>query len=98
MPVTTPELMSIESAGEFRKVLSLMVMAKEELIQSLTSVGDLLPVKVQFSTVAPLMVVLWRMAQKLLVPVNVQSSIVTLLALMITVASPKLMPLSTAPA
>ena len=38
------------------------------------------------------------MAQKPVVPVNVQSLTVTLLALMITVALPKLMPLSTAPA
>ena len=35
--------MSIESVGEFRKVLSLMVMGKMELIQSLYSVGNLLP-------------------------------------------------------
>ena len=68
-----------------------------KLIQMLLSVGDLLPVKVQFSTVAPLAVVL-SIAQKLVVPVNVQSLIVTLLAWISTVASPKLMPLSTAPA
>ena len=39
-----------------------------------------------------------RNGPKIVVPVNVQSLTVTLLALMITVALPKLMPLSTTPA
>jgi hypothetical protein len=47
--------MAIVSDGEFKKVLSSIVMPKTELIQtSFFSVGDLLPVKVQFSIVAPL--------------------------------------------
>src|ERR1700727_311463 len=90
--------MSIEWVGELRKVLSLMVMPRLELIQSLPSVGDLLPVKVQFSIVAPLTPLAWAAAQKPVVSVNVQSLTVTLLALIYTVAVPKLIPLSTAPA
>ena len=42
------------SVGELRKSLFLIVMAWVELIQSLVSVGDLEPWKVQFCTVAPL--------------------------------------------
>jgi hypothetical protein len=60
--------------------------------------GDLLPVKVQFSTVAPLKAGLWDTVPKPVVPLKLQSLSVTLLALMTTVALPKLMPLSTAPA
>ena len=46
--------MAIVSAGEFKKVLSSIVMPETELIQTFFSVGNLLPVKVQFSIVAPL--------------------------------------------
>jgi hypothetical protein len=98
LPVTTPCWIAIASSGEFRKLLFSIVMYCQELIQIFFSLGDLLPVKVQFSTVAPL--ARSFTAQKLDVPVNVQSSIVTFvaLALICTVALPKLMPLSTAPA
>ena len=71
-------------------------MFSKELIQIFFSVGDLLPVKVQFSTVAPL--AMSSIAQKLVVSLKLQSLIVTLLASITTVALPKLMPLSTAPA
>ena len=91
----TPCWIAIASSGEFRKLLFSIVMYCQELIQIFFSLGDLLPVKVQFSTVAPL--ARSFTAQKLDVPVNVQSSIVAL-ALICTVALPKLMPLSTAPA
>ena len=69
-----------------------------ETIQTVFSVGNLLPVKVQFSTVAPLKPFSWATPQKPVVSVNVQSFTVTLLASMTTVALPKFMPLSTAPA
>ena len=76
-------------------------MAPLETMGTSYSVGDLLPWKVQFSTVKPLAavppLVFWATAQKPVVPVNVQSLMVTLLASTITIAPPKLMPLRTAP-
>jgi hypothetical protein len=73
-------------------------MPSVEPIQTFFSVGDLLPVKVQFSIIAPLKVGLWDTVPKPVVSLKLQSFTVTLLAWMITVALPKLMPLSTAPA
>jgi hypothetical protein len=67
-----------------------------ELIQTLVSVGDLEPINEQFSTVPPLKLDVSSTAQNPVVPVNVQSLIVTLLASIYTEAVPKLMPLSTA--
>src|ERR1700722_5005521 len=83
------------SFGEFRKLLSSIVMFCEEAIQIFFSVGDLLPAKVQFSTVAPLAVS--SIAQKLVVPGNVQSFIVNLWPSVSSGTLPKLIPLSTAP-
>ena len=51
----------------------------------------------QFSTVVPLKAAVCSTAKYPVVPVNVQSLIVTLLAPTITDALPKLMPLSTVP-